>query len=54
MTYEAIKVDETTWMVKRYKDEHDPYSDESLLRDQPPDATAEQVIQAAVERGSWA
>jgi hypothetical protein len=50
MTYEAIKVDETTWMVKRYG-EHDT---ESLLRNQPPEATAEQMIAAAVERGSWA
>lgn len=49
--YEATKVDVWTWMVKRIRD----YTyEESLLRDVPSEATADDVIQLAIERGSWA
>jgi hypothetical protein len=51
-TYEASNAGDGTWMVRRKKT--DGNWDEALLRDVPITADEKQVIQMAIERGSWA
>lgn len=52
-TYETSKVDATTWMVKRIDADQRGWT-EALLRDVAEQATEQEVIQQAIDRGSWA
>ncbi len=54
--YEAVKVDETTWMVHRYNSESSSteFQDETLLRGCPLEWDQQDAIRDAVERGIWA
>jgi hypothetical protein len=52
--YEAVNVGDGTWMVKRYPlPRTDENYTESLFRGYP-NATEQEMIKTAIERGSWA
>jgi len=51
--YEASTAGDGAWMVKR-KHLDDGTWDEALLRDVPITSSKEEVIKAAIKRGSWA